>query len=180
LHIKDSLKARWNPIQPLRLGSGVSGWPKARRGEPKARSTLEVLAQCTYGSSAREILDVYTADRPGGPVLVYMAVIGALAAKTTTVTSRRRSKRGATVVLVEYDLVPRVGYGYCPPNPELRSPGVTETSYATAATRRSSTSPATPQAAISPLWLWLTIGTKRLTESHQRRRRHFGVYDPTW
>jgi arylformamidase len=79
---------------------------QARKVRDSAKSWLNV----PYGSSPREILDIYAADRQGGPVLVYIHGgywrSGSKEDNCNFVPTF--TKRGATVVLVEYDLCPEV------------------------------------------------------------------------
>ena len=79
---------------------------QARKVRDSAKSWLNVA----YGSSARELLDIYAGDKPGGPVLVYIHGgywrSGSKEDNCNFVPTF--TKRGATVVLVEYDLCPQV------------------------------------------------------------------------
>lgn len=79
---------------------------QARKVREGAKSWLNVA----YGASPREILDIYAADRAGGPVLVYIHGgywrSGSKEDNCNFVPTFTR--RGATVVLVEYDLCPAV------------------------------------------------------------------------
>ena len=78
----------------------------SRKVRESAKSWLDV----PYGKSPREKLDIYAADKPGGPVFVYLhggywrggnKEDNCNFAPTFTAC-------GATVVLVEYDLCPQV------------------------------------------------------------------------
>jgi arylformamidase len=79
---------------------------QARKVHDNAKSWLNV----PYGSSPREMLDIYAADKAGGPVLVYIHGgywrSGSKEDNCNFVPTF--TKRGATVVLVEYDLCPQV------------------------------------------------------------------------
>ena len=79
---------------------------QARTVRESAKSWLNV----PYGSSPREMLDIYAADNAGGPVLVYIHGgywrTGSKEDNCNFVPTF--TKRGATVVLVEYDLCPQV------------------------------------------------------------------------
>ena len=79
---------------------------QARKVRDSAKSWLNVA----YGNSPREKLDIYAADKPGGPVLVYIHGgywrSGSKEDNCNFVPTFTR--RGATVVLVEYDLCPQV------------------------------------------------------------------------
>ena len=105
---KAELEFQYNPRE------SVPEYPELakRRSEQsrKARSTLKSWLNVAYGNSAREILDIYPADKPGGPVLVYIHGgywrTGTKEDNCNFVPTFTR--RGATVVLVEYDLCPLV------------------------------------------------------------------------
>jgi arylformamidase len=79
---------------------------QARKVRESAKSWLNI----PYGSSARETLDIYAADKAGGPVLVY--IHGGYWRSGTKEDNANFvpafTERGATVVLVEYDLCPKV------------------------------------------------------------------------
>lgn len=79
---------------------------QARKVRDSAKSWLNVA----YGSSPRELLDIYAADKPAGPVLVYIHGgywrSGSKEDNCNFVPTF--TQRGATVVLVEYDLCPQV------------------------------------------------------------------------
>ena len=79
---------------------------QARKVRERAKSWLNV----PYGSSPRELLDIYAADKPGGPVLIYIHGgywrSGSKEDNCNFVPTF--TQRGATVVLVEYDLCPQV------------------------------------------------------------------------
>ena len=79
---------------------------QARKVRESAKSWLNI----PYGSSPREMLDIYAADRPAGPVLVYIHGgywrSGSKEDNCNFVPTF--TKRGATVALVEYDLCPQV------------------------------------------------------------------------
>ena len=79
---------------------------QARKVRNSAKSWLNVA----YGSSPRELLDIYAADKPAGPVLVYVHGgywrSGSKEDNCNFVPTF--TQRGATVVLVEYALCPQV------------------------------------------------------------------------
>jgi len=79
---------------------------QARKVRAAAKSWLDVA----YGNSPREMLDIYAADRPNGAVLVYIHGgywrSGSKEDNCNFVPTF--TTRGATVVLVEYDLCPQV------------------------------------------------------------------------
>jgi arylformamidase len=79
---------------------------QARKVRDSAKSWLNV----PYGNSPRETLDIYAADKAGGPLLVY--IHGGYWRSGTKEDNANFvpafTQRGATVVLVEYDLCPKV------------------------------------------------------------------------
>src|SRR5262245_29663753 len=79
---------------------------QSRKVRESAKSWLNV----PYGSSPRELLDIYAADKPGGPVLVYIhgGYWRSGSKEDNCHFAPTFTKRGATVVLVEYDLCPQV------------------------------------------------------------------------
>jgi arylformamidase len=105
---KDELEYQYNPRVSVpefpelaRIRSA-----KSREVRQRAKSWLNIA----YGASPRESLDIYAADRAGGPVLVYIHGgywrSGAKEDNANFVPAF--TARGATVVLVEYDLCPHV------------------------------------------------------------------------
>lgn len=105
---KDELEYQYNPRQT------VPEFPELakRRAEAsrKARSTLKSWLNVPYGGSPREMLDIYAADTPGGPVLVYIhGGYWRSGSKDDNCNfAPAFVEHGATVVLVEYDLCPNV------------------------------------------------------------------------
>ena len=105
---KDELEYQYNPRE------SVPEYPELakRRAEAsrKARSTLKSWLNVPYGGSPREVLDIYAADRPAGPVLVYIhGGYWRTGSKDDNCNfAPAFVQRGATVVLVEYDLCPKV------------------------------------------------------------------------
>jgi arylformamidase len=79
---------------------------QARKVRESAKSWLSI----SYGSSPRETLDIYAAEKAGGPVLIY--IHGGYWRSGTKEDNANFvpafTQRGATVVLVEYDLCPNV------------------------------------------------------------------------
>ena len=108
---QDELEFQYNPR------ASVSEYPdlaKKRSAESrKVRSTLKSWLDVPYGRSPREILDIYPAAQAGAPVLVYYhggywrggSKEDNCSFAPTFVT------RGAHVVIVEYDLCPKVTVG---------------------------------------------------------------------
>ena len=105
---KDELEFQYNPRE------SVPEYPELakRRAETsrKARSTLKSWLNVPYGSSPREVLDIYPADRPGCPVFVYIhGGYWRSGSKDDNCNfAPAFVQHGATVVLVEYDLCPKV------------------------------------------------------------------------
>ena len=104
----DEMEYQYNPRE------SVPEYPelaKVRAAQAKkVRETAKSWLNVPYGSSPREMLDIFAADKPGGPVLVYIHGgywrSGSKEDNCNFVPSF--TKRGATVVLVEYDLCPQV------------------------------------------------------------------------
>ena len=99
-----------NTIRANRFRS-IRSWPSDKRKQSrKARSTLNLGSM--YPTAVRRVRSWTFIRQTGREVpcsSIYMAAIGAPAAKTITVTSSPTFvERGATVVLVEYDLCPKV------------------------------------------------------------------------
>ncbi|HEY2923178.1 MAG TPA: alpha/beta hydrolase [Candidatus Binatia bacterium] len=76
----------------------------------KVRDTANSWLNLPYGNSPRETLDIYAAEKAGGPVLIYIHGgywrSGSKEDNCNFVPTFTR--RGVTVVLVEYDLCPQV------------------------------------------------------------------------
>ena len=76
----------------------------------KVRDTANSWLNVPYGTSPREMVDIYAADKPRGPVLIYIHGgywrSGSKEDNCNFVPTF--TKRGVTVVLVEYDLCPEV------------------------------------------------------------------------
>ncbi len=104
----DEMEYQYNPRE------SVPEYPelaKRRAAQAKqVRTSAKSWLNVAYGNSPRERLDIYAADRPGGPVLVYIHGgywrSGSKEDNCNFVPTF--TKRGATVVLVEYDLCPEV------------------------------------------------------------------------
>jgi arylformamidase len=104
----DEMEYQYNPRE------SVPEYPelaKVRAAQAKiVRESAKSWLNVPYGNSPREMLDIYAADKPGGPVLVYIHGgywrSGSKEDNCNFVPTF--TKRGATVVLVEYDLCPRV------------------------------------------------------------------------
>jgi arylformamidase len=105
---QDELEYQYNPREsvPEYPQLAKKRAEQARRVRRSAKSWLGV----PYGSSPREKLDIYPADHPGGPVLVYIHSgywrSGSKEDNCNFVPVF--TERGASVVLVEYDLCPTV------------------------------------------------------------------------
>jgi len=66
----DELEYQYNPRE------SVPEYPQLskRKAEqaPKVRETVKSWLNVAYGRPPREMLDIYAADKPGGPVLIYI------------------------------------------------------------------------------------------------------------
>jgi arylformamidase len=104
----DEMEYQYNPRE------SVPEYPelaKVRAAQAKkVRETAKSWLNVPYGESPRELLDIYAADKPGGPVLIYIHGgywrSGSKEDNCNFVPTF--TKRGATVALVEYDLCPQV------------------------------------------------------------------------
>ena len=105
---KNELEYQYNPRE------SVPEYPQLskRKAEQarKVRETVKSWLNVSYGSSPRETMDIYAADKAGGPVLIYIHGGywrgGNKEDNCNFVPTF--TKRGATVVVVEYDLCPKV------------------------------------------------------------------------
>jgi arylformamidase len=105
---QDEMEYQYNPRE------SVPEYPelaKVRAAQAKkVRETAKSWLNVPYGNSPREMLDIYAADKPSGPVLVYIHGgywrSGSKEDNCNFVPTF--TKRGATVILVEYDLCPQV------------------------------------------------------------------------
>lgn len=104
----DEMEYQYNPRE------SVPEYPelaKTRAAQAKkVRETAKSWLNIAYGSSEREKLDIYTADRPNGTVLVYIhgGYWRSGSKEDNCNFAPTFTQRGATVVLVEYDLCPKV------------------------------------------------------------------------
>ena len=104
----DEMEYQYNPRESVPEFPELA---KTRAAQAKkVRETAKSWLNVAYGNSPREQLDIYAADRPNGPVLVYIHGgywrSGSKEDNCNFVPTF--TKRGATVVLVEYDLCPQV------------------------------------------------------------------------
>jgi len=105
---QDELEYQYNPRESVPEYPALA--KKRAEASRKGRSTLKSWLNVLYGNSPREILDIYPADRPEGPVLVYIhGGYWRSGSKDENCNfAPTFVERGATVVLVEYDLCPSV------------------------------------------------------------------------
>ena len=105
---QDELEYQYNPRE------SVPEYPelakKRAEASRKARAVLKSFLNVAYGNSAREVLDIYPAEKPGGPVLVYIhGGYWRSGSKDENCNfAPAFVERGVTVVIVEYDLCPTV------------------------------------------------------------------------
>jgi arylformamidase len=105
---QDELEYQYNPRE------SVAKYPELskRKAEQarKVRETAKSWLNVSYGSLPRETLDIYAADKAGGPVLIYNHGgywrTGTKEDNCNFVPTF--TKRGATVLVMEYDLCPKV------------------------------------------------------------------------
>ena len=104
----DEMEYQYNPREsvPEYLELARVRAAQAKKVRDSAKSWLNIA----YGNSPREQLDIYAADRPNGAVLIYIHGgywrSGSKEDNCNFVPTF--TKRGATVVLIEYDLCPQV------------------------------------------------------------------------
>ncbi len=105
---QDELEYQYNPRESVPEYPALA--KKRAEASRKVRSTLKSWLNVLYENSPREILDIYPADRPEGPVLVYIhGGYWRSGSKDENCNfAPTFVERGATVVLVEYDLCPSV------------------------------------------------------------------------
>lgn len=104
----DEMEYQYNPRE------SVPEYPDlAKRRAAQAKIVREMAKSwlnVSYGTSPREQLDIYAADPPGGAVLVYIhgGYWRSGSKEDNCNFAPTFTKRGATVVLIEYDLCPQV------------------------------------------------------------------------
>jgi arylformamidase len=104
----DEMEYQYNPRE------SVPEYPqlaKVRAAQAKrVRETAKSWLDVPYGNSPREKLDIYAADQPNGTVLVYIhgGYWRSGSKEDNCNFAPTFSRRGTTVVLVEYDLCPQV------------------------------------------------------------------------
>lgn len=105
---QDELEYQYNPRVSVPEFPELSKLRSAqsRKVRESAKSCLDV----PYGTSSREKLDIYAADKPGGPVFVYLhgGYWRGGSKEDNCNFAPTFTARGATVVIVEYDLCPQV------------------------------------------------------------------------
>src|SRR5438132_10155130 len=99
---KDEMEYQYNPRE------SVPEYPelakKRAEASRKARVVLKSFLNVSYGNSAREVLDIYPAQKSGGPVLVYIhGGYWRSGSKDDNCNfAPAFVEHGATVVIVEY------------------------------------------------------------------------------
>ena len=108
---RDELEFHYNPR------TSVVEYPELAKKRSakslKVRSTLKSWLDVPYGNSPREILDIYPTSQAGGPVLVYYhgGYWRGGSKEDNCGFVPTFVKRGVNVVIVEYDLCPKVTVG---------------------------------------------------------------------
>jgi arylformamidase len=105
---QDELEFQYNPRVTVPEFPDLA---KARSAQSrKVRESAKSWLNIAYGTSPRETLDIYAADKSNGPVLVYIHGgywrSGSKEDNANFVPAF--TQRGVTVALVEYDLCPQV------------------------------------------------------------------------
>ncbi len=105
---QDELEYQYNPRVSVPEYSELARVRAAQARQ--VRTTAKSWLNVAYGNSPREQLDIYAPDHPAGPVLIYIHGgywrSGSKEDNCNFVPTF--TQRGATVVLVEYDLCPKV------------------------------------------------------------------------
>jgi len=105
---QEELEYQYNPR------ASVADYPELSKKKAaeskKVRSTLKSWLDVPYGSSPREMVDIYPAAHSGGPVLVYYhgGYWRGSSKEDNCNFVPTFVERGANVVVVEYDLCPKV------------------------------------------------------------------------
>ncbi len=105
---QDELEYQYNPR------ASVADYPEISKKKAAAskevRSTLKSWLDVPYGSSPREMMDIYPSAQGGGPVLVYYhgGYWRGSRKEDNCNFAPTFVNRGANVVVVEYDLCPKV------------------------------------------------------------------------
>jgi arylformamidase len=105
---KDELEFQYNPRVSVPEFPELA---KVRAAQSRTvRESAKSWLNISYGESARESLDIYAADRAGGPALVYIhgGYWRSGSKEDNANFAPAFTERGCTVVLVEYDLCPQV------------------------------------------------------------------------
>ena len=76
----------------------------------KARNELECVLDVRFGPTVDEIVDVFPAEKPGAPILVFIhgGYWRALSSKEFNLVARGLHAHGITVVVTNYSLCPKV------------------------------------------------------------------------
>lgn len=86
-------------------------WAEERRkASQKVRAALKSRPNVPYGNSPRQVMDIFPADKPGGPVLVYIhgGYWRGGSKEDNCHFAELFVKAGATLAIMEYDLCPGV------------------------------------------------------------------------
>jgi arylformamidase len=105
---EEELEYQYNPR------ASVAEFPelakKRSEASRRARAILKSALNIPYGTSPREVLDIYPAEKPGGPVLLYIhgGYWRGGSKDENCNFAPAFVERGANVVIIEYDLCPQV------------------------------------------------------------------------
>ncbi len=105
---KEEMELHFNPRAVV---PDYSRWAEERnKASLRARKTLKSWLDVPYGNSPRQAMDIFPADKPAAPVLVYIhgGYWRGGSKEENCHFVEDFVKAGATVVLLEYDLCPSV------------------------------------------------------------------------
>jgi arylformamidase len=105
---KEELEYQYNPRVSVPEFPELA--KKRSEASRKVRDRVKSFLNVAYGDTPRQTLDIFPPDRPGGPVLLFFhgGYWRSGAKEENCAFVRTFTDRGATVVVIEYDLCPQV------------------------------------------------------------------------
>ncbi|HEY2989330.1 MAG TPA: alpha/beta hydrolase [Candidatus Binatia bacterium] len=107
-YTKDELELHFDPQHAV---PNHQRWAEQRNeASLRARKSLKAFFNIPYGDSPRQVSDIFPAEKPGGPVLIYFhgGYWRSGSKDQNCHFAPLFVKAGATLVVVEYDLCPKV------------------------------------------------------------------------